>query len=140
MATIIHGILVLIGLILLVSGVRLFQSSRKFLETGIKTKATVIENIPVQSYDHTQTYNLYAPLLEYDVKGKKETYTPSTRSNPPAYDIGEKVTIVYSQKNPKDVRIVSYWGIYIGSNIFLALGLPMLLIGGGYFLFKTGII
>ncbi|MBD1432406.1 hypothetical protein H8B06_06185 [Sphingobacterium sp. DN00404] len=82
---------------------------------------------------------MYAPLLEYDVKGERKTYTPNARAIPPAYDIGEKVPIVYSAKNYQNVRIVSYWGIYLGSNILLAFSLPMLLIGAGYFLFKWGI-
>ncbi|SJN36344.1 hypothetical protein FM107_08825 [Sphingobacterium sp. JB170] len=83
---------------------------------------------------------MYAPLLEYAVKGEKKTYTPNARSNPPAYDIGEKVPIVYSPNNYQKVRIISYWGIYLGSNILFAFGLPILVIGAGYFLFKWGII
>lgn len=140
MITVIHGIILIVGLVLLVLGVQLFMSSRKFLETGVKTKATVIENIAVRSQGSNHTYTMYAPLLEYEVKGKKKTYTPNARSNPPAYDIGDKVPIVYSAKNSQNVRIISYWGVYLGSNILLAIGLPMLLIGGGYFLFKIGII
>ncbi|WP_334125788.1 DUF3592 domain-containing protein [Empedobacter brevis] len=137
MADIIHGILVMIGIVLLVLGTRLFLSSRAFRETGIKTQATVIDNLPGQSKDGVM---MYTPLLEYDVKGVKKTYTPNTRSNPPAYDIGERVVIVYSPKNNHNVRIVSYWGIYLGSTILFALGLPLLVIGSGYFLFKWGII
>ena len=137
MADIIHGILVMIGIVLLVLGTRLFISSRTFRETGIKTQATVIDNLPGQSEDGVM---MYTSLLEYDVKGVKKTYTPNAQSNPPAYDIGEKVAIVYSPKNNHNVRIVSYWGIYLSSTILFALGLPLLVIGGGYFLFKWGII
>ena len=140
MADMIHAILVLIGLVLLALGIQMFFSSRKFMATGIKTEATVIDNIAMQSTDKNRTSILYAPLLEYVVKGEKKTYTPNARSNPPAYDIGEQVPIVYSPKNYQNVRIVSYWGIYLGSNILLAMGLPMLLIGVGYYLFKWGII
>ncbi len=94
MADLIHGILFLIGSVLLVLAVYLYLSSRRFLATGIKTQATVVENIPVR----------------------------------------------YSPKNSSNVRIVSFWGIYLGTNILLILGLPMFMIGSGYFLFKTGII
>lgn len=136
----IHGILVVLGLVLLALGVGLFISSRKFLADGIKTEATVIDNIALESTDNNRKSIMYAPLLQYDVKGEKKTYTPNARSNPPAYNIGEKVPIVYSTKNYQNVRIVSYWGIYLGSNILLAFSLPTLLIGLGYFLFKWGII
>ncbi len=140
MTDIIHGILLIIGLALLVPGIALFLSSRKFLTTGIKTEATIIENIPMQSRDHKGTAIMYTPLLEYEANGNKLHYTPNTRSNPPAYNIGEKVVIVYSPESVFHVRIVSFWGIYLGSNILLAMGLPMILLGGGYFLFKWGII
>lgn len=140
MADIIHSILVIVGLALLVIGVKLFTTSRKFVKSGIKTNATVVDNIPMQSTSNNGTIIMYAPLLEYDVKGKIKNYTPNARSNPPAYDIGEKVAIVYSSKNSQNVRIVSYWGIYLGSNITIALGLPIFIIGVGYFLFKSGLI
>lgn len=140
MTDIVHGIILLIGLALVTLGFKLFLSSRKFVITGIKTQATVIENIPTQSRDREGSAIMYTPLLEYEANGKKTNYTPNTHSNPPAYNIGEKVMIVYSPKNAFDVRIVSFWGIYLGSNILLAMGLPMILLGGGYFLFKWGFI
>lgn len=140
MADMIHGILVLVGFVLLVLGIQLFISSCKFVANGIKTQATVIDNIAISSQSDAGTSIMYAPLLEYDVKSEKNTYTPNSRSNPPAYDIGEKVPIVYSKKNSQNVRIVSFWGVYLGSNIMFAFSLPMLLIGTGYFFFKWGII
>lgn len=140
MADMIHGILVLVGFVLLVLGIQLFISSCKFVANGIKTQATVIDNIAISSQSDAGTSIMYAPLLEYDVKSEKNTYTPNSRSNPPAYDIGEKVPIVYSRKNSQNVRIVSFWGVYLGRNILFAFSLPMLLIGTGYFFFKWGII
>ena len=136
MTFLIHAILVLIGLVLIIIGIHLFLTSRHFRNTGVKTMATVIENIALQSRDNEGTSVMYAPLLECIVKGEKKTYTPNARSNPPAYHIGEKVAIVYSPENYQNVRIVSYWGIFLGSNILLGMGLPMFLIGAGYFLFK----
>ncbi len=73
MADIIHGILVMIGIVLLVLGTRLFISYRTFRETGIKTQATVIDNLPGQSEDGVI---MYTPLLEYDVKGVKKRIRP----------------------------------------------------------------
>ncbi|MGO1245160.1 MAG: DUF3592 domain-containing protein [Sphingobacterium sp.] len=140
MGVVIHGLLVLIGLALVALGIQFFLSSRNFRETGVRTLATVRDNIAMESRNNSGTSIMYAPLLEYAVKGEKKTYTPNARSNPPAYDIGEKVPIVYSPNNYQKVRIISYWGIYLGSNILFAFGLPILVIGAGYFLFKWGII
>ena len=133
--------MVLLGVVLLGLGIQLFIDSRKFVASGTKTEAIVMENIATESRnDNGASTILYAPLLQYEVRGKAQTYVPNARSNPPAYDIGEKVPIIYSAKNARNVRIVSYWGIYLGSNILIALGLPLLVTGAGYFLFKWGII
>lgn len=140
MGLLLHGLIALIGLALIVLGIQLFFSARKFRATGVKTYATVTDNILTASSSHKNTAMMYTPLLEYKVNGQKRTYSPNASANPPTYHIGEKVTIVYHPQNAYDVRIVSYWGIYLGSNILLAFGVSMLLIGGGYFLFKWGII
>ena len=140
MADIIHIILLLVGLALLILGINLFIHSKKLLNTGIKTEATVIDNVPVQSESKNGSSILYTPVMEYKVKGDLKTYIPNSSSNPPAYEIGEKVPIVYSAKNPASPRIISFWGVYLGSNILFITGLPMLLTGAGYFLFKMGII
>ncbi|GAA4442312.1 hypothetical protein GCM10023091_28890 [Ravibacter arvi] len=137
MSDLIHGILLVLGLVLVVLGGRLFIASRNLLATGTKTYATVIDNVRTQSRDGHGTSVMYAPVFEYEANGQKKTYVPNTRSNPPAYDVGEKVPIVYSSENASHVRIVSFWGIYLGANILFAMGLPMILLGGGYFLFKT---
>ncbi|MFD2549672.1 DUF3592 domain-containing protein [Sphingobacterium suaedae] len=138
MADMIHGMLVLLGLILLVFGVRLFATSRQFLKNGIKTHAVVRDNLSFESNSRNSTSILYAPLLAYEVNGKETTYVPNARSNPPAYAIGEHIAIVYSPRNPQHARIISFWGIYLGSNILFILGWPMFLLGAGYFLFKYG--
>lgn len=136
-ATAIHAIVLIIGISLLVLGVKSFVNSRKFISDGNKVEATVIENIPSRS---NKGSIMYTPLIEYNIKGNTKNFSPNARANPPAYNIGEKIMLVYQPENAKDVRILSYWGVYLGSNILLAIGLPMLLIGGGYFLFKMGII
>ncbi|SDD27181.1 Protein of unknown function [Niabella drilacis] len=137
MATAIHATLFIIGAILIALGILSFRSSRRLILSGTKTEATVVENIPSRD---DKGVIMYAPLMEYSTNGEIKTYTPNTGASPPAYNIGEKVTLVYHPQNAKDIRILSYWGMYSGSNILWAMGLPMLLIGCGYFLFKTGII
>lgn len=117
MADMIHGILVLVGFVLRVLGKQLFIYSRKFVANGIKTQATVIDNIAISSQSDAGTSIMYAPSLEYDVKSEKNTYTPNSRSNPPAYDIGEKAPIV------------SFWGVYLGSNILFAFRLFFIQMG-----------
>ncbi|MDF2515318.1 MAG: Protein of uncharacterized function [Sphingobacterium sp.] len=137
MATAIHMILLLIGLALLILGVVSFSQARRLMTNGLPVQATVVENIPSRDREGG---TMYTPLIEYTIDGSVRSFSPTARSNPPAYAIGEKVSLIYDPDNGKDIRIRSYWGMYLASNILLAMALPMLLIGGGYFLFKAGII
>jgi len=137
MAIAIHLILLLIGLALLVTGILSFIGSRRLNTGGYTVEATVVENIPSHE---SEGGTMYTPLMVYHIGDKKKTFSPSARSNPPAYNIDEKVRLIYAPDNTDDVRIQSYWGLYLGSIILLAFALPMLVIGGGYFLFKAGII
>lgn len=137
MAIAIHAILLLIGLSLLLLELMSYISSRRLIINGYRVEATVVKNIPSRSSDGG---TMYTPMMTYGVNGKAETFSPNAKANPPVYNIGEKVTLIYDPNNARDLRIRSYWGIYLASNILLAFALPMLLIGGGYFLFKAGII
>ncbi|MEI2271733.1 DUF3592 domain-containing protein [Sphingobacterium sp. ML3W] len=137
MAIAIHLILLLIGLALLVMGILAFLSSRRLNVNGYTVEATVVENIPSHE---SEGGTMYTALMEYHIGDKIKTFSPNARSNPPAYNIDEKVRLIYDPNNANDVRILSYWGLYLGSIILLAFALPMLLIGSGYFLFKAGII
>lgn len=137
MAIAIHTILLIIGLALLVLGIISFINARRLMTTGDLVQATVVENIPSRG---NEGGTMYTPLMEYSIDGSVRSFSPTARANPPAYAIGEKVSLIYDPHNSSDIRIRSYWGVYLGSNILLAVALPMILIGIGYFLFKAGII
>lgn len=137
MTTAIHIILLIIGLALLMLGIISFGRTRRLMSNGTLVQATVVENIPSRD---SEGGTMYTPLMDYSINGSVRSFSPTGRANPPAYAIGEKVNLIYDPNNSNDIRIRSYWGMYLASNILLAMALPMLLIGGGYFLFKAGII
>ena len=70
MVVAIYGLLVLIGLTLLALGIQFFLSSRKFRDTGVRTLATVTDNIAMELRDNNRISIMYAPLLEYIVNGE----------------------------------------------------------------------
>lgn len=137
MATAIHMILLIIGLALLMLGIVSFSRARRLMTNGSLVQATVVENIPSRG---SEGGTMYTPLMEYSIDGSVSSFSPTAKANPPAYAVGEKVNLIYDPNNNNDIRIRSYWGVYLGSNILLAMALPMVLIGIGYFLFKVGII
>ncbi len=44
--------------------------------------------------------------------GQNFTYTSSSSTNPPTYDVGETVTIYYIQENPHEARIKGEGGVF----------------------------
>lgn len=132
------GGLFLLGIGLLILAIWQYGKTKILLRTGVRTEATVTENLLVES-DHGKSM-MYQPIMEYRAKGITQKYVSTMKSNPPAYAIGEKVAVVYAADNPQDARIVSYWGLHLTSIISLAFAMPLLTICGGYFLFKFGLI
>lgn len=140
MTDLIIGGLLLLGIGLLVMAIWQYTKTKTLLHTGIRTEATVVENVLVESVSDQGTSMMYQPIMEYVVNGIRQKYVATMKSNPPSYTIGEKVTIIYTETDPQDVRIVSYWGLHLASIILLAFAMPILTICGGYFLFKVGLI
>lgn len=128
----IHGIILLVGFLLLGFGIWQFGVSKKFQKEGIKTTATIIENIPQKGRKGTT----YTPVMTYEIYGHKYTYTSSVSSKPPAYYIGEEITIMYDKQDPENVKIYGYYGMFRNSMILFSLATPALIICGGYFLYK----
>lgn len=111
-----------------------YQKTSKLLASGIRTTATVTDLIESRDSDGTT----YSPVFEFTDKSMtKRTFTSSIRSRPAAYKVGEKVKIVYDQKNTEDVKTISFWGLYRGSIILLMISAPLLIVGGSYLLYIT---
>ena len=79
------------------------------MKTGVKTKAVVKNLIEVHDEDGT----MYKPVFEFlDKSNISREFVSSVSSRPAAYKIGEKVKVVYNPKDYKEVKVVSYWGLY----------------------------
>ncbi len=130
------GLIVIIGIGLFVASIWQFLQTKQFLGASVRSQATVIENRLVQSGNAKESSMMYQPVMKYQVSDKTLTFSPNYKSNPAAYQIDEQVAIAYNPTNPQDVRLLTYWGLYLASIILMAFALPMLVIAGGYFLFK----
>lgn len=69
----------------------------------------------------------FRPVVTYAVDGQERTFTASVASNPPAYEIGEKVTVLIDPVNRYDVKIEGQ-GTVVGM-VFLGVGIAALLAG-----------
>lgn len=55
----------------------------------------------------------YAPVIEYKVAGRSYTYTSPNSSHPPAYTVGERVTLLYDPADPGRARVDSWWELWL---------------------------
>lgn len=128
-----YSFLFLIGSGLFYGAYSSFQKTKSLLAKGVTTTATVI------SFETSQgkNGNMYKPSFEFTDKFlNKRTFKSGIASSPPAYEIGEKVQIIYNPKSDKEVKTISFWGLYRGSVILAMVAAPFLIIGGSYILYK----
>lgn len=117
---------------LLLWGIFNYQSRIDELNSFEQINGTVIKMREVESNDNSGV--TYAPVIEYNVNGKKYVHESGHSSDPPAYKVGEKVAIRYNAKDPDDVFIDTFWGKWWGTItlaicaiVFFPVGLWMLI-------------
>jgi hypothetical protein len=74
----------------------------------------------------------YKSVVSFEsLDGKSESYTTTFSSNPPAYDVGETVTVFYSPENPEKAVIDGEGKVF--RIIFMSIGGVIILSGIGFF-------
>jgi len=131
----VYGVMLIIALIMIYFAYNSYTISQSLQANGIKSIAKVIELIRSSDSDGSSTYT---PVFEYKRGTTTQIFKSSFSSYPPTYDVGDKVNVIYNPREIDEVKIVSYWGLYRMSIILLAIASPLLIIAGGYFLYKSG--
>jgi hypothetical protein len=132
MMVILYLSLLLLGMLSLGAAVKLFRQTTFFLDSGIVAEAKVIQLEEVESGDGPA----FKPIFEVrNAANVVKLFESKILANPPDYTVGEKVTLIYSPMVNQDFRIKSFWGLYGWSIGLLAFALPLIVIGGGYFLY-----
>jgi hypothetical protein len=70
---------------------------------------TVIENRPVEDSEGVT----YSPVIDYQVNGETYTYEGENSSSPPAYEVGESVSLRYDRQDPTRARINNLWELWL---------------------------
>lgn len=126
----IYKILVAAGVILFLLAVYFFNKSVRFIKTGERATATVIELVKSTGGKSTS----YKPVFKFKTALNQEViYRHNVSTSPPAWKIGEEAVIVYDSNNPQKAKLLTYFGSFGLSVILLALAMPLIVIGGGYF-------
>ncbi|MEV8314620.1 DUF3592 domain-containing protein [Streptomyces sp. NPDC059900] len=120
------------GSLFLAIGLILTWVSVSYLASGERARGTVVSmewrsdggSGKRRANDGPTAY----PVVQFTAAdGKSRTFEGSTGSNPPAYDLMERVEVLYRADSPGDARINSFTSMWLLPLIFGGIGL---LIGG----------
>lgn len=128
-----YGTFFFLGLVLAYIAVQQYQKAQKLLLDGIRTTAIVSE---LHTNQNSDDGNTYTRVFEFkDRTNTTRTYKSPISSSPPAYQVGDKVKIIYDRKDGDNVKTVTFWGLYRVSIILMMVASPLLVIGGSYLLY-----
>lgn len=116
--------IILFGMVFFGIGGGLTYSARTFEREGTPTQGEVI-SLSTRCDDDGCSYS---PVVRFETQsGQSKTFETTYSSNPPAYDVGEIVTVIYKPENP-DKAIIQGQG-QVFRIIFMAVG-GVIIVGG----------
>lgn len=88
------------------------------------------EVVRLMREDSDEGNPLYRPELQYvDANGQVVRFTSGNASSPPAYDVGDRVQILYDSHDPDNAVIDSFMGRWFLTFMFAGFGVLWLLLG-----------
>lgn len=125
------SIFAVVGLGLLVLSVSLFVRTNKFLHDPQthEVEGIVAELVRVDTSSNNRPSHGFVPKVAFTkADGTQDFYQSGTSSNPPLYEVGEVVTVLY---NGNDYRLKSFSDLHLPSLITGVIGLIFSAIGCG---------
>ncbi|NLR59374.1 DUF3592 domain-containing protein [Chitinophaga polysaccharea] len=122
-----YKLYLLAGIILLTVSLYKFKQSIDFIRRSERAVGTVIS---LEDID-----GAYSPVFAVKTKENDQIiYHHAAASNPAAWDIGEEATFLYDPGNPGSATMMSYFWLFNWAILFLAIAIPLVIVGAGYFL------
>jgi hypothetical protein len=129
------------GLIFLVLGVGLLVGcffavtrTKRFLANAHEAQAEVIA---LQHRVGTHHERSYYPVLRYRTQqGTTQEVVSNVGTNPPRYKEGDSVVVLYDPAQPDNVRIHTFFNVWVFPLVLGALGVIFLCVGGGIAMFS----
>lgn len=126
-----------VGIVLAVVAVIVVGVTLGALRDGARTEGTVVDVVArtsttEDSDGRSRESTAYHPTVRFRADGRTYTFTSSTGSDPPAYEVGDRVPVVYDPADPGDARVNTFWSLYLApivlgglAVVFLAVGVPL---------------
>lgn len=117
-----------IGIGLLLGAGALYQHTSAFVARASSTSGVVVELVESRSSDSVT----WKPRVSYsDAHGRVTQFTSPTSSNPPSYEAGETVEVLYVPGEPDSAEINGFFSLWGGTLILSILGAVFGLTGAG---------
>ena len=118
------------GALFLVVGLILAGQSVSLLADAKRARGTVVslewrtEHSSSFHKNRSSDKRMAYPVVEFmSADGKQRTFRNSVGSNPPSYEAGEQVEVLYRADSPQDARINGFASLWLVPLIFGGLGL-----------------
>lgn len=110
-----------IGLLLLALAVFVVWNTTAWLKRTVEAPGTVVEML--RTRDKENTGWLYEPVVRFETaEGKTIKFEANFRSSPPAYRVGDTVTVVYLPDAPERAQIRGFLSLWMGPLIMAFIG------------------
>ena len=119
---------VLVGAGMLIGAMAWHSSTDRYLARASRAQGTVVAMLP--HYSNNSSPITYSPVIRFSNGSQDIQFNSSSSSNPPSYNIGATVPVVYLESNPYDAKIDSFFSLWGGSLIVGLAGGLFLLVGG----------
>ncbi|NLR81034.1 DUF3592 domain-containing protein [Chitinophaga eiseniae] len=130
---IIYLVFIVVGTVLLAGALVSLKSRLAFVKNGERVLGTVTQL--VEKKDDEGTW--YIPVFDICSRHYEAiAYRHDAGSSSTEWQIGEKAAFIFEPGKPDTLRFLRYWEIFGWSLSLLAVGVDLLLIGGGYFLLR----
>ena len=117
-------IVLIVGVLFLGIGGFLYVKNNNLVKNcTVETEATVVDMKQEFSTDSDGSTYLYYPIIEYKVGEDTIRVTMDKGSSTPAYDINQKITVMYNPNKVKEFYVKGEKSSMIFSIAFMAIGL-----------------
>jgi hypothetical protein len=115
----IASIFSLLGIITLIICAIAYQRTQAFINSSVVAQGTVLELQRSLTTDSSSYY----PVIEFaTVQGERIEFKSNFGSNPPSYQPGDTVSILYPEDNPDNAQINSFVSLWLFILIFAVVG------------------
>jgi len=115
----------LVGVAMLIGALFWWMNIHTFLADASRTQGTVI----ALRARHSNNDTTYSPVVAFQLQTQRIEFDSASGSNPPHYQVGETVPVVYPPSNPYQAKIDSFFSLWGGAVILAGLGSLFFVVG-----------